>query len=212
MDRDRRERQAHALRHRRTTACRAPRQRLFEARGAARSGGSKSSLCGQTRSSDQADLRTLSIQPVGLVLQYGRIVVLLAPHSRAVLRARLPCRGRGVPSRGAQPFGAVLALGEGAVSGSPAGQGLARRARHRSAPLWPSRAPRRDRQLKFSFGLLAPRLAFAGLLRRTDSVRCSGLGADSSPPHRSQSLISLTVLAPALQASLRKPRSVPVDT
>src|SRR6059058_5795160 len=49
------------------------------------------------------------------VLEHGRPVVFLAPHSRAVVRAQLPCCARGVPSPGAQSFAAVLAPGEAAL-------------------------------------------------------------------------------------------------
>ena len=61
--------------------------------------------------------------------------LLLAAHSRPAVRARLSRRARGLPSRRAQPLAAVLAIGETPLSECGARQGVARRQRHRPAPL-----------------------------------------------------------------------------
>ena len=68
------------------------------------------------------------VEPLGLVLEHRRAVVLLAAYPRAAVRARLSRRARGRPPRRAQPFAAVLAAGEAALSRRRARQGLARRA------------------------------------------------------------------------------------
>src|SRR5205807_8141189 len=128
-------RQPAALRRARTAARRPPHQRLPQARGAARPRGREPTLRRQARGSHQAHLRARPVEPLGFVLEYGRIVVFLAAHSRALIRARLPCRARGLPSRGAQSFAAILAAGEASVSVARARQGLALRARYRLASL-----------------------------------------------------------------------------
>src|SRR5262249_30747224 len=78
-----------------------PPPRLSQARGAARPRGREPALRGQARRCHQAHLRARPVEPLGLVLEYRRVVVFLAAHSRAHVRARLPCRARGVSSRGA---------------------------------------------------------------------------------------------------------------
>ncbi|MGY4300891.1 putative metal-dependent hydrolase [Bradyrhizobium sp. i1.4.4] len=74
--------------------------------------------------------------PLGL-LHLGRLaVVLLAPDPRAALRARLPRRARGRPSRRDEPLGAVLARLRKGLPVDGARQEVARYARQRPAPLW----------------------------------------------------------------------------
>src|SRR5262249_15368297 len=82
-----------------------------------------------------------------LVLEYGRVVVFLAAHPRAAVRARLPCRARGVSSGGAQPLAAVLAVGEAPLPGPRARPSVAPRAPHPTSPLRALRAARRWRHL-----------------------------------------------------------------
>src|SRR5262249_54327041 len=70
------------------------------------------------------------------------VVVFLATHSRAAVRARLPCRARGVSSGGAQSLAAVLAVGEALLPRGRARQSVARRGRHPPSHLLPYRAAR----------------------------------------------------------------------
>src|SRR5262249_56520114 len=117
----------------------------------------------QARGRHQAHLRARPVEPLGLVLEYGRVVIFLATHSRAAVRPRLPCGARGVSSGGAQPLAAILAVGEAPLSGRRARQSVARRARHRPAPLRPLGAARRWRRLipilRLSDRLLPSRVA-----------------------------------------------------
>src|SRR5262249_35072025 len=120
-------------------------------RGAARSRAREPAPRRQARRRHQAHLRARPVEPLGLVLEYGRVVVFLATHFRAAVRARLPCRARGVSSGGAQPLAAILAVGEAPLSGRRARQSVARRTRHRPASLRPHRAARRWRPLDPTF-------------------------------------------------------------
>ena len=131
----------------RAAPCQSPRRRLPQTRGAARSRSGEPRLCAKARRRHQARLRARSVEPLGFLLQYRRIVVLLAPHSGARLRARLSRGARSLPSDRAQPLAALLANREPPPSRRAPRQDLARRARHRSAPLWPFPAPQRRRAL-----------------------------------------------------------------
>ena len=141
------QRRAAALRRRRAAARRSPHQRLPQARGGARARRRQPALRRRARRRDQAHLRARPVEPLGLVLQHRRAVVLLAADPGAALCARLPRRARGRASGRAQSFAAVLAAGRAALPECRARQGLARRQRHRSAPLRARRPPSRRRRL-----------------------------------------------------------------
>ena len=112
------------LRCRRGAARRAPRRRLPQARGQARPRGGEPALRRRARRPHQAHHGARPVEPLGIVLDHRRAVVLLAARARAALRARLPRGARGRAPGRDEPLAAVLA---------PAGSG--------SAPTW--RAPRR---------------------------------------------------------------------
>ena len=69
----------------------------------------------------------------------GVLVIFLAAHSGAAIRARLSRRARGRPSDRDESFAAVLAAGREDLSRHGARQGLARRAWRRPASLRPER-------------------------------------------------------------------------
>jgi hypothetical protein len=76
-----------------------------------------------------------SVEPLGLVLDHRRAVLFVAADPGAVLRARLSRRPRGRASDRDEPQQSVLAAGRSHLSAYGPRQGLARRARHRTASL-----------------------------------------------------------------------------
>ena len=92
LDRTGRRRRAPALRRRRAAASQPAGRRFPQARSEARSRRREPALCQGARRHRQAHLGARPVEPLGLVLEHGRAVVLLAAHPRAALRARLSRR------------------------------------------------------------------------------------------------------------------------
>ncbi len=80
---DRRERRAAALRRRQRAAYRPAHRRFPAPRSQARSRNREPAICRRARRRRQADRRARSIEPLGLVLDHRRAVVLLAAHPGA---------------------------------------------------------------------------------------------------------------------------------
>ena len=112
LDRDRRGRRA---------SCSAsPARRRTSTAGSAISSGARPSAISKppaaraagSSASHQAHLGARPVEPLGLVLDHRRAVVLLAAHPGAAFRAGLSRRARGRASGRDEPFAAVLAAGE----------------------------------------------------------------------------------------------------
>ena len=93
-------------------AHRPPGRRFSAPRGAARSRSREPPRRRAARRRDQAHLGARPVEPLGLVLDHRRAVVLVAADPRAALRAGLSRRARGGASDRDEPLGAVLAAGE----------------------------------------------------------------------------------------------------
>ena len=105
----------------------------------ARTGRGQPPLRARTRPRHPASHGARPVEPLGLLLHHRDAVVLLAAHPGAGSRARISRRARSGPPDRNESFGEILAIGATAVSGSRAGQGMARRARRRSASIWHAR-------------------------------------------------------------------------
>ena len=128
LDRKRRRRRAAAVRRRRGARTSTGASPISSS---ARRGASSKRRAAAMRKRSASTIKRVSrarpVEPLGLVLEQRRAVVLLAAHSRAAVRARLSRGARGRASGRDQPFAAVLAAVEATQSGMRARQGLARR-------------------------------------------------------------------------------------
>ncbi len=134
-----------AARIRPRRACPAPAARLAGRGSAPRSRRPRAGAYARARRQSQAHRRTRSGDPLGLLLDDGRAVVLLAAHPGATAHPRLRRRARSGPSGRDEPRPALLGARRAAAADDERRQALAAGVRPRPAPLRPVRARRLQR-------------------------------------------------------------------
>ena len=132
-------------------AHRSPHRRFPAARSQARARSREPAVCGRSRRRHQADCRARSGEPLGLLFDGRGVVIFMAAHPRAELRAQLSSGARSGAPRRDESFRQILAPGAAPLPGSRTGEGLARRAWQRPASLWLAQRKPRSSLTHFAF-------------------------------------------------------------